>query len=251
LRGFATNPRAEEQSVIASQRSHGPPVGLSLHLPAFDGTPYLATRIEPEFFHVLLLPSEWPLYSQLNVAFRQAEANRLPTCFLLTPDSCLWLRTDGSVLPARAEPRDLAVAVGKLAPCEILPASAGMRERDASLRAHAARQGERTVWSDPQRGGWPPSEAEAETLAGEGEEGVPRGLERCPECGEWRGACLDPRAREAPLVLPVACPCDNDNECAACGALLFDRRLQSNWYDAEDRALHYVPGFHALDHVCG
>ena len=64
--------------MIASQRSHGPPVGLSLHLPAFDGTPYLATRIEPEFFHVLLLPSEWPLYSQLNVAFRQAEANRLP-----------------------------------------------------------------------------------------------------------------------------------------------------------------------------
>ena len=34
-------------------------------------------------------------------------------------------------------------------------------------------------------------------------------------------------------------------------ARLFERRLQCNWYDEEEGALHYVPGFHALDHVCG
>jgi hypothetical protein len=33
--------------------------------------------------------------------------------------------------------------------------------------------------------------------------------------------------------------------------VLFERRLQCNWFDEEERALHYVPGFHALDHVCG
>jgi hypothetical protein len=236
--------------VIASHRSDSPPVGLSLLLPGFDGTPYLATRIEPELFHILLLPRDWPLYSQLNVAFRQAEANRLPTYFLLTPDSCLWLRTDGSVLPARAEPRELAVAVGKLEPCEILPADPELLERGARLREHAAGQGERTIWCDPARGGWPPSAEEAEALAGEGEGGIPRGLERCPACGEWRGSCLDPRSVE-PLVLPVCCRCENDNECAWCGAFLFERRLQCNWFDEEEPALHYVPGFHALDHVCG
>lgn len=31
---------------------------------------------------------------------------------------------------------------------------------------------------------------------------------------------------------------------------LFARRLQSNWYDQVEGTLHYVPGFHALEHVC-
>lgn len=237
--------------MIASPRSDSPPVGLSLLLPGFDGTPYLATRIEPELFHILLLPREWPLYSQLNVAFRQAEANRLPTYFLLTPDSCLWLRTDGSVLPARAEPRELAVAVGRIQPCETLPPDQELGLRSGTLREYAGRQGQRTIWCDPARGGWPPSAEELEALTGEGEDGVPKGLERCPECGEWRGSCLDPRSAAEPLVLPVCCLCENDNECAWCGRFLFERRLQCNWFDEEERALHYVPGFHALDHVCG
>ncbi len=140
--------------MIASHRSDNPPVGLSLLLPDFGGTPYLATRIEPEFFHILLLPRGWPLYSQLNVAFRQAEANRLPTYFLLTPDRGLGLRTAGAVLPARAEPRELAVAVGKLEPCEALPDDPELEERRARLREHAGRQGHRTIWCDPARGGW-------------------------------------------------------------------------------------------------
>jgi hypothetical protein len=236
--------------VFASHRSDGPPVGLSLLLPDFDGTPYLATRIEPEFFHILLLPREWPLYSQLNVAFRQAEANRLPTYFLLTPDSCLWLRTDGGVLPARAEPRELAIAVGSLQPCEALPADPESKERAARLRDHVARQGTRTIWCDPARGGWAPSAEEEAGLAGETRDGIPPGLERCPECGEWRGQCLDPRGGAELLVLPVCCRCENDNECGRCGELLFERRLQCNWYDEEEGALLYVPGFHALDHVC-
>ena len=73
---------------------------------------------------------------------------------------------------------------------------------------------------------------------------------RCPACGVWRGACLDPRGGASPLVLPVCCLCENHNECAGCGSLLFERRLQCNWYDEEEGALHYVPGFHALDHAC-
>lgn len=235
--------------MIPSHRSATPPVGLSLLLPGFEGTPYLATRIEPELYHLLLLPREWPLYSQLNVAFRQAEANRLATHFLITPDSCLWLQPCGAVVPARAEPRDLAITFGKLEPCDVLPIDVELIERYGALKELVQGRGTRTVGCDPDQGGWTPSAEELDLYRGPPREGVPAGLERCEECGEWRGACLAP-GRIEPLVLPVSCCCENDNLCAGCNEPLFGRRLQSNWYDEVEGTLHYVPGFHALEHEC-
>jgi hypothetical protein len=237
--------------VIPRHGSDAPPIGLSLRLPGFPDAPYLATRIEPDLYHILLLPREWPLYSLLNVAFRQAEANRLPTYFLITPETCLWMQPDGSVLPGRAEPRDVAVTMGKLAACEVAPSDPDLVSREQRLRHFIHAQGDRTIGCDPARGGCTPSAEDLEAYQGPGEDGVPRGLERCPECGEWRGACLDPGRPLEPLLLPVCCPCDNDNQCAWCGEPLFERRLQCNWYDEVEGRLHYVPGFHALDHVCG
>ena len=236
--------------MIPHSSSTIPPVGLSLYLPGFEWTPYLATRIEPDLYHLLLLLRHWPLYSQLNVAFRQAEANRLPTHFLMTPDSCLWFQPSGAVVPARAEPRDVAVTFGKLAPCELLPEDVDSIERLAALREFARGQGDRTIGCDPNRGGWIPSAEESETLGGRRADGVPKGLERCTECGEWRGGCLG-SSGSVELILPVSCACDNDNECARCGEPLFERRLQCNWFDEDDGTLRYVPGFHALDHACG
>jgi hypothetical protein len=236
--------------MIPSHRTTSPPIGLGLYLPAFDGAPYLATRLEPDLYHLLLLPARWPLYSQLNVAFRQAEANRLPTHFLMTADSCLWLQPNGGVVPARAEPRDVGVTFGKIQPCETLPLDMESIDRAASLREFLRAQGDRVIGCDPNRGGWAPSDAEAEKLGGPLRDGVPPGLERCEECGEWRGECLDPGRIAEPLVLPVACTCENDNRCARCDELLFERALQCNWYDEDDGSLRYVPGFHALDHAC-
>lgn len=235
--------------MIPSHRSTTPPVGLSLLLPGFQGTPYLATRIEPELYHLLLLPREWPLYSQLNVAFRQAESNRLPTYFLITPDTSLWLQPCGAVVPTRAEPREVAIAYGKLEPCDVLPVDVDLIERYGALKEYVRRGGDRTVGSDPSQGGWSPSAEELERYGGAPHDGVPAGLERCEECGEWRGACLAPD-RLDPLVLPVSCRCENDSECARCNEPFYERRLQSNWYDESDGALHYVPGLHALEHVC-
>jgi hypothetical protein len=237
--------------MIPSPRSGSPPIGLSLLLPGFDGTPYLATRIEPDLYHLLLLPRDWPLYSQLNVAFRQAEANRLPTHFLITPDSCLWLQPSGAVVPARAEPREVAVTFGKIQPCEALPVEVELVERYGALREYVRDGGERTIGCDPHRGGWSPSPEEMESYAAEvGRDGAPPGLDRCEECGEWCGACLDPASTLDPLVLPVSCRCENENECARCGEPFFERRLQSNWYDEADGELRYVSGFHALEHAC-
>lgn len=236
--------------MIPSHRSATPPVGLSLLLPGFEGTPYLATRIEPDLYHLLLLPRDWPLYSQLNVAFRQAEANRLPTHFLLTPDSCLWLQSCGAVMPARAEPREVALTFGKLEPCDLLPTDVDLIERYGALKEYVRDRGSQTVGCDPDRGGWTPSPEELELYGGPARDGVPAGLERCEQCGEWCGVCLDPERSVEPLALPVTCLCENQNECARCGEPLFERRLQSNWYDEVDGELRYVPGFHALDHNC-
>lgn len=232
-----------------SHRSATPPVGLSLLLPGFEGTPYLATRIESDLYHLLLLPREWPLYSQLNVAFRQAEANRLPTHFLITPDSSLWLQPCGAVVPARAEPREVAITFGKLQPCDFLPVDIDLIERYGALKEYVLEGGDRTVGCDPDQGGWAPSKEELERYGGTSRDGVPAGLERCEECGEWGGACLAPD-RIDPLVLPVSCLCENVSECARCLEPFYERRLQSNWYDEDDGALHYVPGLHALEHVC-
>lgn len=237
--------------MIPSHRSTTPPVGLSLLLPGFEGVPYLATRLEPDLFHLLLLPARWPLYSQLNVAFRQAEANRLPTYFLMSCDSCLWLQPNGGVVPARAEPRDVGITFGKLQPCEPLALDVESIDRTAALREFLRAQGDRMIGCDPNQGGWAPSEEEARVLGAPATGGVPPGLSRCEECGEWRGECLDPKRVADPLVLPVACPCENDNRCARCSEPLFERALQCNWYDEDDGSLRYVPGFHALDHVCG
>jgi len=236
--------------MIPSRRSATPPVGLSLLLPGFEGTPYLATRIEPELYHILLLPRDWPLYSQLNVAFRQAESNRLPTHFLMTPDSCLWLQPCGAVVPARAEPSEVAIAFGNLEPCDLLPIDIELIERYGALREFVSERGALTIGCDSNRGGWAPSAEELELYGADPRDGVPAGLERCEECGEWCGECLDPDRPLDPLVLPVSCVCENENECARCGEPFWERRLQSNWFDEEDRSLYYVPGLHALEHTC-
>lgn len=48
----------------------------------------------------------------------------------------------------------------------------------------------------------------------------------------------------------VHCRCDNDNH-ARCGEVLFERKLNANFYDESDGQIWYVPGFCAFDHQCG
>jgi len=80
---------------------------------------------------------------------------------------------------------------------------------------------------------------------------VPVGLAGCTSCGEWRGECLAPSVLVAPLVVAVHCRCANHNLCARCGELLYERRLDANYYNPRDGQVWHVPGFCALRHPCG
>ena len=106
------------------------------------------------------------------------------------------------------------------------------------------------AFGDLTKGGRAARADEVARLAGTGPEGVPRGLERCPTCREWRGTCLDPSPRFFGKVMTVYCRCANDNRCAACRQLLYERKLNANYYNPRDRQIWHVPGFCGLSHRC-
>ena len=87
-------------------------------------------------------------------------------------------------------------------------------------------------------------------FAGMNPAGVPRGLEQCASCKDWRGVCLDPGEKFAGMLMTVHCRCDNHNRCGRCGGVLYERRLQANYYDAVENAIGHVPGFCCLKHQC-
>jgi hypothetical protein len=89
-----------------------------------------------------------------------------------------------------------------------LPAAASTAERqarqrrlDALVEAHRRKGG--YILGDPTKGGREATADEVGRLAGAGPEGRPRGLERCPACGEWRGRCLDPSPTFVGKVMAV------------------------------------------------
>jgi hypothetical protein len=88
-------------------------------------------------------------------------------------------------------------------------------------------------------------------LAGKQENGVPKGLTRCPVCGDWVGRCLWPD----PLMwhlgpTRVSCRCEA-NLCAKCGEPIYESRLGANVYDEEADEVSHVPGMVGAFHHCG
>ena len=52
------------------------------------------------------------------------------------------------------------------------------------------------------------------------------------------------------MVMRVCCRCENDNRCARCGGLLYERKLNSNFFEPADGRIWHVPGFLGLRHRC-
>jgi hypothetical protein len=103
---------------------------------------------------------------------------------------------------------------------------------------------------DLTKGGREATVDEVGRLAGAGPEGRPRGLERCPACGEWRGRCLDPSPTFLGKVMTLHCRCQNDNRCAACAGFLYARKLNANYFNPGDGQIWHVPGFSGFRHRC-
>ncbi len=237
-------------STIEAGESPSPGTGDGTR--AFEGFPYLATRVVSLLHHIMLLPASWQAEQLLELARRQAQANRLPTCMVLAGDLCVYFGQDGRAYRSAEIPSGAYIVSTKLAPAEPIPESTEVAARQVGLsifeEAQRRNLGTGYLLGDVTRGGRPPTSDEEDRLAGTHADGIPRGLLPCLVCGEWRGNCFDTTHRE--LVVRVCCTCENDNRCARCGAQLYDRKLNANFLDLADRRIWHVPGFYGLNHRC-
>jgi hypothetical protein len=88
-------------------------------------------------------------------------------------------------------------------------------------------------------------------LAGRQENGVPKGLARCPVCGDWIGRCLWPdplKWHKGPTR--ISCRCEA-NVCSKCGEPVYESRLGANVYDVSSSGILHVPLLLGWQHRCG
>jgi hypothetical protein len=171
----------------------------------------------------------------------------------LSNSACYYYETgSGRDCASSATPRGGHIVSGKLKPC--IPIEQD-DEIIARQRLLAAYQNERNrgggyMFGDLTKGGRDATASESVRLMGQQANGVPRGLSLCATCGAWKGHCLDPNPMFNGKVMEVHCFCENDNLCAACGAVLYARKLNANYFDKSDGQVWHVPGFSGLSHRC-
>jgi hypothetical protein len=225
-------------------------------LQAFLGFPYLITRIAPALYHINLLPldSRYGFYRLLDIARRQVDANRLRACLVLGEDKALYCEPDGREAASTYIPHGGRIEYARLVLCEPLPETEDLAIRGHMLSLFATGddpdEGTTILMGDLTKGGRRPTEQQNRTLRGFQENGVPRGLERCPACGEWRGKCFDTTEFNADLIVRVRCVCENDTRCAGCRHPFDARRIESNYYSETDGKIWHIPAFAALTHSC-
>ncbi len=232
-----------EKPISVDPRSTLPGVRL------FAGFPYLITRLGPALYHVLLLPQDRSLWLLRATGASQAQLNALPTCLVLDNDSCYYYGPDGHATQDTQPPRRGWICFGKLRPFREFPLTAELAKRKRRLESFA---GQPNLWlfGDLTKGGHKANDEEIVRLAGRQEQGVPVGLTRCTDCGQWKGQCLDPNPKFANQVMTAHCACDNINLCAGCGQLLYPHKLNANFFDESDGQIWHLPGFCTFSHQC-
>jgi hypothetical protein len=224
-------------------------------LRAFDGFPYLVTRIgHTPLRHIALLPADWSIDHQTEVVRRQARANRLDTCLCLGPASAVFVGASGNEFAASSLPWGIPV-VDALALPEPLASTPELLARQAALEAFARSNADSGyLVGDGLEGGRRAAPGEVKRLSGRDEDGIPRGLRRCDGCGAFQGDYLAVRGEGdgdlTPRVVPVQCRCENHNRCARCAEPLAEWRLSSYFFAEADRAVRYLAAYVGLGHRC-
>jgi hypothetical protein len=229
------------------------PTDFALSLQLFDGFPYLRTRVANALHHIILLPASAAESELMALARWQTQANQLSACLVLASERAIYFEADGHASATRQAPLGGLTVTGSLVPafdCDDSSESVRTRRDKLAAFVERSRRRGRFVFGDLTKGGHPANADERRRLEGFLSDGTPCGLSRCARCADWKGECLDPSERFAGKVMTVHCCCENHNCCARCGARLFERRLNANYYEPRDRGIWHVPGFCGLRHRC-
>ena len=224
---------------------------------AFDGYPYLVTRIGHSALRsVVILPAEWTRGHLIDLARRQATANRLDTCLCIGPDHAIYITPDGKTSRRDAVPTGIPVG-DRLALSEPIPDTPDVLARRASLEDfRQALVPSGYLVGDGLEGGRVATGADlSEVKVRRGVPATtPHGLIRCTTCrglaGEFLATKGEGNGDYAPRVIQIHCRCDNDNRCARCGSTLADYRLSSYYYDEVQDKPMYVAAYMAFSHQC-
>jgi len=218
----------------------------------FDGFPFFVTRIVPGLHNIILLPIDMDVASLIEFSEHQAHSNDLEACLVLSNKRVHWFIPEGGKSYAHQSPWGGVLITGGLKTCKVFYPSPELEERAKRLEelVKEYRQRGGFIRGDSNHGGRPASEQELDSLSGEGLDVAPKGLDKCPTCGGWKGDCLGTFERYKTSVLPVHCQCDNHNRCARCGDPLHEHKLNSNIFEPSDGQIRYVPGFACFGHVC-
>ena len=228
-----------------------PPVTLS-QLPPFDGTPYVTITLNPGVLQYFLLPAEWDTEELVDFAVRQSSANKLLTVLAIRPSYSVWYFPDGTSGPVSDLPHPWMAVNGPVRPCRDIPETDELEERKARFSDFAEmtfRRGKVPPWN-PEKSLRTATETELSELEGLQENGIPKGLSPCPDCGRWRGECLH-NSRWKGSVLRIDCACNNDNLCARCLEPLAEFKLDTCVYDESKNEVRFIFPMMGTRHFCG
>ena len=107
-------------------------------LPAFDGFPYISTRVVAALYHLVLLPSTYEVKLLHHIAERQVSANRLPTCLVLGTNECHYYTPDATASREFSIPRGGFIVSGKLQLCVQLERDDDLHSRQRRLLIYEA-----------------------------------------------------------------------------------------------------------------
>ncbi len=224
-------------------------------LPAFDGYPYLVTRIgNCALRHVAVLPATWSRERFVDLARRQAAANRMDTCLALAADDAVYVTADGVVHQATFVPTGLPV-IDRLRLADPLPTTPELEGRRDRLRAYTdAASGPGYIVGDGLEAGRPATPADIVRPVRRNDEDPYPGLVRCPTCRDLAGDFLATKGEGdgdmKRRVIRVHCRCENHNRCAWCGDHLADRRLSAYYFIEETAKVGYVAAYVSFSHRC-
>ncbi len=227
-------------------------INQSEEYPYFKGYPYLVIRIVNALFHINLLSADQNDPEALFwLAQAQADANKFDVCLVRNEKSAVYFSSKHEPHFSKEIPRAKTFIKDKLRLPMDQPVGQDLLRRERELEDFIqSTTSAGFILGDITKGGRKATPEERIHFQGLQKNGLPKGLEICPVCGDYRGECLDPNPLMRDLMVRASCYCDNDALCAYCGGKLNDRKPNSNHYEPKDGKIWHTPGFSGLNHRC-